>query len=146
MSRPTFLPWAFSNISQHHMCDKGCIKFSQQNWFCLQMLKKQILTAYIHRDIPVSADFSLVHWLHARTEFIDKIFVYTMGVQEGNLGQTQQNLAETSPVLFLPHLFMAYRTGKLLDSNQSSSIIQEMQKQKCCGKIQRSISFSCTWI
>lgn len=49
----------------------------------------------------------MVHWLHVSMEFNGKTFVYTMGVQEGHVGQNQQNLAEISPVLFHPHLFMA---------------------------------------
>lgn len=50
--------------------------------------------------------FSVVYWLHERREFNGEAFVYTMGVQEGSIGQNQQNLAEISPVLFHPHLFI----------------------------------------
>lgn len=58
--------------------------------------------------------------LHAKSEFNAETFVFTVGVQEGNVGQNQQNLDEFSPVLFHPHLFMV-RENSWIQTNPHPS-------------------------
>lgn len=66
------------------------------------MLKRQILTLHMFIEI---FQFQLTFvWFSGcmQKKIIGKTFVYSMGVQKGNVGQNQQNLADISLFCFTP--------------------------------------------